>query len=166
VGELEIPGFSAYLHPLGGGLLMGVGQDATPEGRVEGSQVSVFDVSDPADPVRVDSFELDEGTSSEVEYDHHAFLFDRGVAVIPVQQYWWDDSGDHVMMGAMVLQVGDRGQLEVVGEITHPGGQKQVDWQAQIRRSLIADGAIYTISDAGVMKTDPDSLEQLAWLGL
>ena len=30
-GELEIPGYSAYLHPVGAGRLLGVGQDATPE---------------------------------------------------------------------------------------------------------------------------------------
>ena len=28
VGELEIPGYSAYLHPLGDGLLLGIGQEA------------------------------------------------------------------------------------------------------------------------------------------
>ena len=28
VGELKVPGFSTYLHPLGNGLLMGLGQDA------------------------------------------------------------------------------------------------------------------------------------------
>ena len=27
-GELKIPGYSAYLHPVGDGLLLGVGQDA------------------------------------------------------------------------------------------------------------------------------------------
>ena len=31
-GELHIPGYSAYLHPIGEGLLMGVGQDATDDG--------------------------------------------------------------------------------------------------------------------------------------
>ncbi len=166
VGELEITGYSAYLHPLSDGLLMGVGQDATQQGQIQGSQVSVFDVSDPANPVRVDSFALGEGTNSEVEYDHHAFLFDSGLAVIPVQRYWWDDSSDHLMMGAVVLEIGDDGRMHEVGEITHPGGEKAGDWQAQIRRSLISDGAIYTISDAGVMKSDPNSLEQIAWLDL
>ena len=32
-GELKILGFSAYLHPVGDGLLLGVGQDATESGR-------------------------------------------------------------------------------------------------------------------------------------
>ena len=48
-GELKILGYSAYLHPLGPDLLLGVGQDATEEGRRLGTQLSVFDVSDLSD---------------------------------------------------------------------------------------------------------------------
>lgn len=29
LGELKIPGFSEYLHPVGDGLLLGVGRDAS-----------------------------------------------------------------------------------------------------------------------------------------
>ena len=36
LGELKIRGYSAYLHPLGGDLLLGIGQDASDEGRVLG----------------------------------------------------------------------------------------------------------------------------------
>ena len=46
LGELKIPGYSAYLHPIGEDLLLGVGQDATEEGRATGTQISIFDVSD------------------------------------------------------------------------------------------------------------------------
>ena len=63
---------------------MGVGQDATETGQVLGTQVSIFDVSDPASPERVDTFTLSEGTNSQVEYDHHAFLYWKGLTVIPV----------------------------------------------------------------------------------
>ena len=46
-GELKILGYSAYLHPVGEHELLGVGQDATPEGMRLGTQVSLFDVSNP-----------------------------------------------------------------------------------------------------------------------
>ena len=52
-GELKIPGYSAYLHPVGDDLLLGVGQEATDDGRVQGLQLSLFDVSDLARPVRL-----------------------------------------------------------------------------------------------------------------
>ena len=48
-GELKITGYSAYLHPAGDGRLIGVGQEASEKGRTLGTQVSLFDVSDPAD---------------------------------------------------------------------------------------------------------------------
>jgi Beta propeller domain len=58
LGELKIPGFSEYLHPIGGDLLLGVGQDATPTGRVKGAQLALFDLGDPTSPRRLDRVSL------------------------------------------------------------------------------------------------------------
>ena len=74
LGELKIPGYSAYLHPIGEGLLLGVGQDATEEGRPTGTQISLFDVSDLRRPTRLHTEPLGLGWS-EAESDHHAFLY-------------------------------------------------------------------------------------------
>jgi uncharacterized secreted protein with C-terminal beta-propeller domain len=57
-GALELDGYSAYLHPLGNGRLVGVGQEADTNGRVQGVQVSLFDVSDPASPRRLSQFHV------------------------------------------------------------------------------------------------------------
>jgi hypothetical protein len=73
-GELEINGYSAYLHPLGNGRLIGVGQEADANGRVQGTQVSLFDVSNPAAPRRLARFHVQYG-HSEAEFDPHAFLY-------------------------------------------------------------------------------------------
>ena len=69
-GELKIPGYSSYLHPLGGSLILGIG--------MEGSNVklSLFDVSDPRNPVEVDKYLLKESWS-EVIGNHRAFLADE-----------------------------------------------------------------------------------------
>ena len=53
-GELKIPGFSAYLHPVGDGLLLGVGVDGDENGENGGMKLSLFDVSDPQNPVECD----------------------------------------------------------------------------------------------------------------
>ena len=54
LGELKIPGYSAYLHPIGEDLLLGVGQDADEKsGRPLGTQLSIFDVSDLRKPTRL-----------------------------------------------------------------------------------------------------------------
>lgn len=164
LGELKIPGYSAYLHPAGEGLLLGVGQDATDDGRVVGTQVSLFDVSDPGDPQRLDTYTLSEGTNSEVEYDHHAFLYWDDLAVIPVQRYWWDDEKDSVLMGAIGLRV-DGDHLVDVDDVVHPGGDdSNWDWRAQIRRSVVVGDSVYTISGKGMMKSDLTDLDEEAWL--
>jgi hypothetical protein len=167
VGELKIPGYSAYLHPLADGLLMGVGQDATDEGQVRGTQVSVFDVGDLSDPKRIDTYTLGEGTNSQVEYDHHAFLYWDDLAVIPVQQWWWDDAvgKEEAFMGAVGLRVGENGELSEVGTIVHPGGdQVEWDWRAQVLRSIAIGESLYTISAKGILQSDLESLEDQAWL--
>jgi hypothetical protein len=107
-GELKIPGYSAYLHPVGDGLLLGVGQSATDEGRTLGTQLSLFDVRDPANPVQVSTLLL--GGSSEAEYDHHAFLYwpetdpvtgeSVGTIVIPSSPMWGPCPADARCLGA------------------------------------------------------------------
>ncbi len=165
VGELKIPGYSAYLHPVGAGLLMGIGQDATDEGMTLGTQVSIFDVSDLADPTRIDTHTLSEGTNSSVEYDHHAFLYWEGLAVIPIQQWKWDDRSEEVFMGAVALRVTDEGNLVDLGEVVHPGGDdKSWDWRAQIVRTVVIGDSVYTISGKGIMKSDLDDLTEESWL--
>jgi len=49
-GSLKITGYSAYLQPVDDDRLLGVGQEATAQGRPLGTQISLFDVSDPAAP--------------------------------------------------------------------------------------------------------------------
>jgi uncharacterized secreted protein with C-terminal beta-propeller domain len=164
LGELKIPGYSAYLHPIADGRLLGIGQDATDEGVVQGSQVSLFDVSDLDNPVRLDTHTLSEGTTSEVEYDHHAFLYWEGLAMIPVQHWNWDGETEEVFVGAVGVAVqGD--DLVEVAKITHPGGVgKDADWRAQIMRSIAIGDSLYTISPKGVLKSALDTLDEQAWL--
>jgi hypothetical protein len=165
VGELKIPGYSAYLHPVGENLVLGVGQDATDQGVVQGTQVSVFDVSDLTDPTRVDVFTLGEGTSSSAEYDHHAFLHWEGLTVIPVQQWSWDDKGEEALMRAVGVHIDDAGEISEVGEIVHPGGEgKEWDWRAQILRTVVVGDSVYTISAKGLMKSGLDQLDEKAWI--
>jgi hypothetical protein len=88
-GELKIPGFSSYLHPVGDGLLVGLGRDADEAGRTRGLQLSLFDVSHPSKPLRLDAEGLGAGSGyewSEAETNHLAFSFfpESGIVAIPV----------------------------------------------------------------------------------
>ncbi len=130
VGELELPGYSAYLHPIGSDLLLGVGQDVSDQGRPIGTQLSLFDVSNLAHPTRIAHTSLGPGWS-EAESDHHAFLFwpRTGLLVIPFNQQ------------AVGYRVSRAGGIDPVGNISQSG---------VIRRSLVAGPSVFTVSDAGV----------------
>lgn len=162
-GELKLLGYSAYLHPVGDGLLLGVGQDATEQGRTQGTQVSVFDVSDLANPKRLDNYTLDSGYSS-AEYDHHAFLYwpDTGLTVIPVQVWQWDEDTETEsgFSGAIALDVGSGG-IEEIGRITHGDTKDSTEYwmNPPIQRSLVIGESLYTISDQGVLQSDLDTVE-------
>lgn len=148
-GELKLLGYSAYLHPVGDGLLLGIGQDATAEGRVLGTQASLFDVSNPAAPRRLDSFALGKGWS-EAEQDHHAFLWwpRTSLAVLPVQTY-----DDRPFVGALGLRVRRAGGITEVGRISHPdlsGAMPVGSPGTPIRRSVVVGDTLYTVSAAGV----------------
>ena len=68
-GELKIPGYSSYLHPISEDRILGIGK--------EGSKVkiSLFNVSDASDPIEEAKYILDE-YYSEILNNHHAFLMD------------------------------------------------------------------------------------------
>lgn len=180
LGELKIPGYSAYLHPVGEGLLLGVGQDATDEGRALGSQISLFDVSDPADPRRVATIQMGDGTNSEVEYDHRAFLVWQGLAVVPYMSYRWDtDEGESLWAGAIAVDLdAEAPGLTERGRITHTdqgdAGQVSpqsarwwdVNYGSQIRRSIVIDDTLLTVSARGLLASDLATLAPGAWLSL
>jgi uncharacterized secreted protein with C-terminal beta-propeller domain len=109
VGELKIPGFSRYLHPLSGGLLLGIGRDADPEtGWERGLQATLFDVSDPANPTQISVLPLGEDAYSPVEHDHRAFRYHDGTAWIPVgpNDHWLRQTHDGAFFGVRVSSEG------------------------------------------------------------
>ncbi|MGI9016810.1 MAG: beta-propeller domain-containing protein [Euzebya sp.] len=160
LGELEIPGFSSYLHPVGDGYLLGVGQDADEQtGQQLGLQASLFDIRDRANPQRVAQVNFGEGYSP-VEYDHRAFLYwsPTGQAVIPAELY---PSPDELPVsegpdgsvepyfgptfnGAVVLQVGE-GTLTEQGRVANA----EVDgpqYVPGVLRSIVIGEDLWTLT--------------------
>ena len=69
-GELKIPGYSSYLHPITKDKILGIGKEDFK------MKVSLFDVSSPENPVEADKYLLDEYWS-DILSTHHAFLIDK-----------------------------------------------------------------------------------------
>lgn len=146
-GELKIEGYSAYLHPLGGGQLLGIGQDADPEtGITRGVQVSTFDVVDPTAPARID-VDVTPDSHSEVEWEPHALTVtaDR-LAIVPVE-IW--DASPNGRLGALLYRISGTGELQRVGMLNSGG-----DWQLRPRRTVDLGDQLLTIGERGVIAWD------------
>lgn len=76
-GELKIPGFSEYLHPITENLLVGVGKDGTETGTNGDCKVSLFDVTDPYAPKETVSLPVSGGSgyvSTGISYNHKLYI--------------------------------------------------------------------------------------------
>ncbi|MCB9760548.1 MAG: beta-propeller domain-containing protein [Alphaproteobacteria bacterium] len=183
-GELEMPGFSAYLHPMDSDHLLAVGRHGDMDGNVEGLAINVFDVSDLDNPMLAHQFVLDEGnwSWSEALYDHHAFTFHRGVLSIPAYSYDWDETDGSYdwFSGLLVFRVDAETGIEEIGRVDH---RDMVDrssciwsmlydyieesdcyrdyWYASVRRSIYIEDNLLSVSNYGVKINDlynPDTL--------
>jgi uncharacterized secreted protein with C-terminal beta-propeller domain len=150
LGQIDLPGYSSYLHPISNGLLLGIGQSVDPRtNEPAGTQVSLFDVSDPAHPSRVAHATLGQGWSA-AESDHHAFLYwpATSLVVVPFGQQ------------AVVMHVARSGIAEL-GRIVHT--QVHQSQLPQIDRSVVVGKALFTVSSAGIAANGLTSLGDLGW---
>lgn len=77
MGQLKITGFSEYLHPFADNLLIGVGRDGTESGTNGDCKVSLFDVSDPANPTEASKLTVMNGNGycwTEMGYNHKVYI--------------------------------------------------------------------------------------------
>jgi hypothetical protein len=150
VGELKVPGYSAYLHPVGDGLLLGVGQDATDDGRTTGLKLSLFDVSNLAAPVQLDQFAFGSNSYTEVEDDHHAFLWwePERLAVVPAIRY---DATSADFAGSLSFRIDRASGIVEAGRIAHPALEGFDPYAYD--RAVVVGSRLVLLSNAGVLST-------------
>ncbi|MBU0625487.1 beta-propeller domain-containing protein [Patescibacteria group bacterium] len=125
-GELKIPGYSSYLHPVHDNLILGIGQ--------EGNQVklSLFDVTDPTIPTEKSKYTLKEYWS-DILNTHHAFLLDDKFKV------FFLPGGEG---GYVFSYEGD--ELKLIKAVRG----------SEVRRALFLDDYLYIVGDAGIIVLD------------
>jgi hypothetical protein len=162
-GALELLGYSAYLHSVGSDLILGVGRDATPEGRVGGAQLSLFDVSNLAAPKLLSRHALGSSSSTDAEFDHKAFLFwpPSKLAVLPVQIYGdGQTSRAPDFTGAIGFRIGRTAGIGEAGRVVHDRSGTAVP----VTRSLVVGARLFTLSDGGVLASDLSTLAPGTWV--
>jgi hypothetical protein len=158
-GQVSLSGYSSFLQPLSGSLLLGIGQAVDQDLRTEGLQLEVFNVAQPDQPALVSRQQLG-GATSAAEYDPHALLWwpAADLLVLPVDDY----SSNGASSSAGVWTVGSSGTLRQVGALSQPVSSQE--GYPEIERAVVVGGDIYTLSEQGVMVSDMSSLSRVAWL--
>lgn len=176
LGELKIEGFSAYLHPLSPGYLLGVGRDANQQGQIRGLQVSIFDVRDLRSPKRIHNYTLD-NAASNAQFDHRAFLYwpKTKSLVLPVTGWNRQGNGYDNFVKALVLNADAEKGIALQHEIEHPdevvkqadgAPTKFPDYQmpTRIERSVVVGDRLWTMSHMGMKANQMQSMADIDWL--
>ena len=100
---------------IGDHMVLGIGQDATEDGRQTGLELSLFDVSDPTGP-RVASVWTLPDSSSPAEWDHRAFQIFGSTAIVPVQN-WNAQFNNDRFNGVVVFEIG--ATITEIGRFSH-----------------------------------------------
>jgi beta propeller domain-containing protein len=168
VGELKIPGFSTYLHPLDRDHLLAIGREVAPDGRQQGGvQLQLFDVTDFANPVVRHRYTLGSPSSaSEASYDHKAFNYfaSRGLLGLPFSD-WSAARREPYLSTLELLRVSLAGGIVPAGSIDHAdllsGTEgRYAGWSPTIRRSVMMDDYVYTVSYGGLKVHDTRDLSR------
>jgi uncharacterized secreted protein with C-terminal beta-propeller domain len=165
LGELEITGYSDYLHPYDENHIIGIGKETIPAEQgdfswYQGVKISLFDVSDAAEPREIAKYEIGErGTDSPVLWDHKALLFDKekNLLVIPVLVV---EQGQYVWQGAYVFDISPDEGIRLRGGITHQEDDIEL-WRNSVKRSLYIGNVLYTISDTKIKMNNLENLEEI-----
>ena len=166
MGELKIPGYSGYLHPIGENLLLGVGQsgpggvttDIAPSPPTRGGQIgvqfSLFDISDPASPRRLDT-QTYGGGAAAAEFDPKAFLYwqPRKLIIAPTNLHG-DYRGRGAFSGLVLMQANADG-LKEVGRIG------TTEAYGTVSRSLVIGDNVYMLSDHALQANSLDTHREI-----
>jgi len=154
-GELEVAGFSEFLHPVSDDLLLGLGRGA--EG---GVKLELFDVSNIAQPLSRGSATIGgAGSWSEAAYDRHAFTYqadaEAGVDRFTIPADVLDGSYQFLGSALHLFEIRDKtvpalAALNTVGLIDPPAiGPNNVGW-VERSRAFIHDDTVYYVRDESV----------------
>ncbi|MDP3486539.1 MAG: beta-propeller domain-containing protein, partial [Bacillota bacterium] len=192
LGELKIPGFSNYLHPLDENHLLGIGKDTDVMDRKDhtgkvvgqfvvekGMKLAIFDVSDVNNPKEKYSEIIGgRGTYSEVLNNHKALLFNTksGTLAFPVTIYEQGSDtnwGAFNFQGAIVYNVSLTEGFSLKGKITHISGEeyskssyRYYDGTSEVKRALYIGENFYAISDRAISAHNMTNLKEVNRLNL
>ncbi|MCA1056102.1 beta-propeller domain-containing protein [Rossellomorea aquimaris] len=168
LGELKIPGFSTYLHPIDENHLIGFGFDTKiiddgkslngdPRIIRSGMKISLFDITDFENPKEADTEIIGgTGTHSPLMDDHKALFHEpsRNLYGFPVSVYHDKEASEYERVfdyqGALLYEITPEHGIEkkaVLGAEDGSGKEIYESWEKNIQRLLYIDDHVYTLAN-------------------
>ncbi|SCZ77314.1 beta-propeller domain-containing protein [Acidaminobacter hydrogenoformans] len=187
-GELKVPGFSNYLHPVEEDLILGIGQGTqdiytrNQDGeevvigtRTAGIKFSLFDVSDMGKPKEIQTLTLGgSGSYAEMLYNHKAILFDLENQMFAFDgtisdEYEGEKNRVNYFNGAVIMNYDAqdgfdvKGRLESLPAMTYPQDGYYYSW---VRRLCYIGDTLYYVQDGRIRAFDKETLAPLTTISI
>lgn len=164
LGELTIPGFSEYMHPIDDNHLLTIGRAATAEGRQQGLQLQIFDVTNGAAPKVAFQYAYsgDEYGMSTAEYDHKAFTYFADKNLLAFPYFGSSSTGVHSSLELFRIDLAKGfsklGSIDATALVSSPNGYCGGYYGPSVRRGVFLENFIYSLSYGGIIAKDVNDL--------
>ncbi len=172
LGELKIPGFSSYLHPIDDRYILGVGTDGDENGAKNGVKLSLFDISNPASPKEVDKYTI-ENSYTSIGSDHKSVMYykSRNLFGVPIYTDIISEGYGNTLGRFFVFKV-ENGKITKQGIYSNLDDSELADFSNSyfyndpysIRRGTYIGSTLYTVSQARIFAFSLDSGAKLGGL--
>ena len=174
-GELKIPGFSTYMHPLDDNHLLTIGYDADDQGSFawfQGIMLQIFDITDMTQPTLTHKEVIGtRGSTSEAATNHLAFNYfsSKGLLAIPMticerndqyqEKYSGGNYGDLMKFsGLLIYKVNAETGFDWQGGVPHIAPENSgTSWQmcfnwwtrsnSYVKRSIFMGDYVFSITE-------------------
>ena len=185
LGELKIPGYSTYLHPLGENYLIGFGEDSVEKSFLNwrgeqqvtaynvGMKLAIFDITDLNNPKELHSIKIGgRGSYSELLNNPKVLYFDeeKEIFAFPASlaeetKFYQDGMpmyGDTIFEGALVYNLSVEDGISLRGTIEHEKNSNEKYYRENnIERIISIEDKFYTVSPNMLKVTDMESMQEI-----
>jgi len=177
LGQLQIPGFSEYMHPLDDTHLLTIGRETDDTGHQHtnggywyGIAIQLFDVTNPLQPKLQQKYVYDGGeyATTEAANNHKAFTYfdDKKLLAFPyVRQVGYGASATdgpsstlevfHVDVAGGIQKIGSVDHSSLLGTLPNGGyGYCGGYYDGAVRRGVFFENVVYSISYGGILAND------------
>ena len=170
VGELKIPGFSTMLQPINESYLIGLGY----EDNRNSLKISLFDVSNPENPIEIDKVILNGSIYSEALYNHRAITIvkDLNLVAFPILSDKLYIIQDNTSNGTKTIEYMNIPQIVLIhisnASLHLEGILDSIDSGGDLRpyfwftRAVYIEGYIYVITGNGLTVYSYPKLEKIS----